>query len=120
MSGAAGGRVWIGADGKELGLVDSLGGLDDAVRAAASRAGLDEGSYGRTYIEPELSFSQQLAAEFIMRTVRVLTTLGLRKPEVAPSTLLHRVMRSIDRELKALTALNDPRSLYYHCFCTID
>ena len=55
-----------------------------------------------------------------MRTVRVLTTLGLRKPEVAPSTLLHRVMRSIDRELKALTALNDPRSLYYHCFCTID
>ncbi|MDQ1303345.1 MAG: protease [Pseudomonadota bacterium] len=114
------GRVWIGADGKELGLVDSLGGLDDAVRAAASRAGLDEGSYGRTYIEPELSFSQQLAAEFIMRTVRVLTTLGLRKPEVAPSTLLHRVMRSIDRELKALTALNDPRSLYYHCFCTID
>jgi protease-4 len=114
------GRVWIGADGKELGLVDSLGGLDDAVRAAASRAGLEEGSYGRTYIEPELSFSQQLAAEFIMRTVRVLTALGLRDPEVVPSTLLRRVMRSIDRELKALTALNDPRSLYYHCFCTID
>jgi protease-4 len=114
------GRVWIGADGKELGLVDSLGGLDDAVRAAASRAGLDEGSYGRTYIEPELSFSQQLAAEFIMRSVRVLTTLGLRDPEVLPSTLLRRVMHSVDRELKALTALNDPRSLYYHCFCTID
>jgi protease-4 len=114
------GRVWIGADGKELGLVDSLGGLDDAVRAAASRAGLEEGSYGRTYIEPELSFSQQLAAEFIMRTVRVLTALGLRDPEVVPSTLLRRVMRSIDRELKALTVLNDPRSLYYHCFCTID
>jgi protease-4 len=114
------GRVWIGADGKELGLVDSLGGLDDAVRAAASRAGLDEGSYGRTYIEPELSFSQQLAAEFIMRTVRVLTALGLRDPEVVPSTLLRRVVRSIDREIKALTALNDPRSLYYHCFCSID
>jgi protease-4 len=114
------GRVWIGADGKELGLVDSLGGLDDAVRAAASRAGLDEGSYGRTYIEPELSFSQQLAAEFIMRTVRVLTALGLRDPEVVPSALLRRVVRSIDREIKALTALNDPRSLYYHCFCSID
>jgi protease-4 len=114
------GRVWIGADGKELGLVDSLGGLDDAVRAAASRAGLDEGSYGRTYIEPELSFSQQLAAEFIMRTVRVLTALGLREPAVVPGDLLRRAMRSLDREVKALTSLNDPRSLYYHCFCAVD
>jgi protease-4 len=114
------GRVWIGADGKELGLVDSLGGLDDAVQAAASRAGLDEGSYGRTYIEPELSFSQQLAAEFIMRTVRVLTALGLREASVVPGDLLRRAMRSLDREVKALTALNDPRSLYYHCFCAVD
>lgn len=114
------GRVWIGADGKELGLVDSLGGLDDAVQAAANRAGLEEGRYGRTYIEPELSFSQQLAAEFIMRGVRVLTALGLREPAVVPGDLLRRAMRSLDREVKALTALNDPRSLYYHCFCAVD
>jgi protease-4 len=114
------GRVWIGADGKELGLVDSLGGLDDAVQAAASRAGLDEGSYGRSYIEPELSFAQRMAAEFIMRSVRVLTALGLREPAVVPGELLRRAMRSLDREVKALTVLNDPRSLYYHCFCTVD
>jgi protease-4 len=114
------GRVWIGADGLELGLVDSLGGLGDAVKAAASRAGLDEGSYGQSYIEPELSFSQKLAAEFIMRGVRVLNTLGLRETAVMPSDLLRRTMRSLDREFKSLTALNDPRSLYYHCFCTVD
>jgi protease-4 len=112
--------VWIGADGLELGLVDSLGGLGDAVKAAASRAGLDEGSYGQSYIEPELSFSQKLAAEFIMRGVRVLNTLGLRETAVMPSDLLRRTMRSLDREFKSLTALNDPRSLYYHCFCTVD
>ncbi len=113
------GRVWIGADGKELGLVDSIGGLDEAVQAAASRAGLDANKYGRRYIEPELSFGQRLAAELITRSVRVLTALGLRTPETVPSGLVRQAMRAVDREVKALTALNDPRSLYYHCFCSI-
>ncbi len=34
------GRVWLGADAVSAGLVDALGGLDDAVRAAASMAEL--------------------------------------------------------------------------------
>jgi protease-4 len=114
------GRVWIGEDGKELGLVDSIGGLDEAVQAAASRAGLKEGKYGRTYIEPELSFGQRLAAALLTRTMRVMSRLGLHRPEAAPGDLVRRAMRSLDREVKALTALNDPRSLYYHCFCRID
>lgn len=37
---AARGRVWTGADAREHGLVDELGGLDRAVELAASRAGL--------------------------------------------------------------------------------
>jgi protease-4 len=36
------GRVWTGTDAKALGLVDELGGLEDAVAAAASLAGLEE------------------------------------------------------------------------------
>ncbi|MCL4792622.1 MAG: S49 family peptidase, partial [Gammaproteobacteria bacterium] len=114
------GRVWIGADGLELGLVDSLGGIDEAVQAAASRAGLQEGGYGRSYIEPELSFAQRLAAALVMRTVRALTALGLREPALVPGEFLRRTLRSLDREVKSLTALNDPRGLYYHCFCTVD
>ncbi len=35
------GRVWPGAKAKEIGLVDELGGLDRAVKAAADLAGLD-------------------------------------------------------------------------------
>ena len=114
------GRVWIGADGKELGLVDSIGGLDEAVQAAASRAGLEEGQYGRTYIQPELSFGQRLAAELVVRSVRVMAALGLRAPEAGTAGLVRRAMRSFDDEFKALAALNDPRGLYYHCFCAID
>jgi protease-4 len=35
------GRVWLGADAKEQKLVDVLGGLDDALRIAAEKAGLE-------------------------------------------------------------------------------
>ncbi|HUH46202.1 MAG TPA: S49 family peptidase, partial [Arenibacter sp.] len=35
------GRVWSGVDAKRLGLVDELGGLDDAVSEAAKIAGIE-------------------------------------------------------------------------------
>jgi protease-4 len=38
----AGGRVFTGAQALELGLIDQIGGLDDAVKFAASRAGLSD------------------------------------------------------------------------------
>ncbi len=36
------GRVWTGLKGKEIGLVDVIGDLDDAIAIAATKAGLDE------------------------------------------------------------------------------
>lgn len=36
------GRVWTGADAKENGLIDLLGGLDEAISVAAEKAGLTE------------------------------------------------------------------------------
>ena len=36
------GRVWVGADAKEIGLVDTLGGLDLALRIAAEKAGVTD------------------------------------------------------------------------------
>lgn len=35
------GRVWTGADAQEVGLVDELGGLDDALQIAAAKAGIE-------------------------------------------------------------------------------
>lgn len=36
------GRVWLGKDALQIGLVDSLGGIDDAIRKAAELAGVGE------------------------------------------------------------------------------
>jgi protease-4 len=41
IDGIAQGRVWTGRQARELGLVDELGGLDDAIRLAGQRARLD-------------------------------------------------------------------------------
>jgi protease IV len=42
IEAVARGRVWSGRDAREIGLVDELGGLRDAVRIARERAGLPE------------------------------------------------------------------------------
>ena len=46
------GRVWTGAQAKERGLVDALGGIDVAIKSAARRANLGD-SYRLEYVEPE-------------------------------------------------------------------
>jgi protease-4 len=50
VNDVAQGRVWTGAQAKERGLVDDLGGMDMALRSAARRAGLGE-NYRVEYIE---------------------------------------------------------------------
>ncbi len=55
------GIVWIGADAAEIGLVDQLGGLQEAVESAASLAGVDQWRTGRTQVPP--SFESILLEE---------------------------------------------------------
>lgn len=53
------GRVWTGMDAKEVGLVDRLGTLDDAIAIAAEQASLEEGSYKlRLLPRPKTVFEQ--------------------------------------------------------------
>jgi len=115
------GRVWIGADARERGLVDRIGGLDEAVAAAATRAGLEEGSYGRRYVQPELSLFQRMAVEFGARAVHAADRLGLgsflaglRGPGAG---MVGDVVSRLDRELTLLSRFNDPRGIYAHCLC---
>jgi protease IV len=60
----AGGRVWTGTQAKAIGLVDMLGGLDDAVKLAATIAKLDEGDYKVRYYPRKKEFIEQLTASF--------------------------------------------------------
>lgn len=118
------GRVWIGADARERGLVDRIGGLDEAVAAAAARAGLDEGDYGLRYVQPELSLLQRMAVEFGARAVRVADRIGIGAVIAglrgSGARVVDEVVARLDRELNLLARFNDPRGIYAHCLCVIE
>jgi len=118
------GRVWIGADAYERGLVDHIGGLDEATAAAAALAELEEGTYGRRYMEPEQSILQRLAIGLAMRVVRAADRLGagplLAALRLTPSGFAGDVLKRFDQELQLLSRFNDPRGIYFHCLCIVE
>jgi protease-4 len=57
----ASGRVWSGSQAKERGLVDLLGGYNDAIRIAASAAGIEE--YSVRYYPRKKPFFEQIVSQ---------------------------------------------------------
>ena len=60
----AGGRVWTGSQGKAIGLVDQLGGLDDAIKLAAQSAKLKSDDYQLKFQPRKKPFFEQLMHSF--------------------------------------------------------
>jgi len=56
------GRVWSGLDAQRLGLVDSLGDLDDATKAAATLAGIEQ-DYSTVRITQPMSLREKILVE---------------------------------------------------------
>lgn len=114
VEAVAGGRIWTGRDAQRLGLVDQLGDLDAVVAAAAARGGLGD-EYRINFLQQELSIEESLALELLTSFIR---TTGLSaQPRIA--AWFERMTRSMDRELGGLLQLQDPRQVYYHCFCQL-
>jgi protease IV len=110
------GRVWIGADAQRLGLVDELGGVDAAVKAAAGLAKLREGEYGVSWREKELTWRETLLRQMRAEGLAAADALGLVPREPAA---VRRVVGALERELGSLAAFDDPRSIYYYCGCDL-
>ena len=102
------GRVWSGADAARIGLVDELGGLQQAIAAAAVAAGLRPGDYELEPVRPAGDWRAQL--------------LDFLSIEAGGDWLPDWLGRlSDDPGLHWLRhGLNDPRDLYAHCFCELD
>lgn len=102
------GRVWLGSQAKEKGLVDKLGGLDAALKSAAARAGLTD--YDVVYVEKPMSPRDQLLARLLDNGDEPDGTQP--RPSLVETTLAR--LRS---ELQALALWNDPGHMYLHCLC---
>ncbi|GAB4123606.1 MAG: signal peptide peptidase SppA [Rhodothalassiaceae bacterium] len=106
------GRVWAGATAHELGLVDDLGDLDDAIAAAARRAGLEEGAYDVGYLEEKRSPFEQLLLDLMQQLD---SHIPLRDSHLGTSGPLGLLETQIRAASDALAMLNDPRGAYALC-----
>jgi protease-4 len=114
IDAAAHGRVWIGTDALERGLVDRLGTLDDAIRSAAELAGLEEGSYGIEHVEQPLGFAERLMMSLTARGMGFVARL-IDTPRW--QGMVGRALESSLEPLAFVERLNDPRGVYAYCFC---
>ncbi len=95
------GRVWSGAEAKKIGLVDDIGGLNDAIRYAAKKAGL-----GNNYQLVEYPRPRNLSEiiDQFMRDMSPGASLG--------NGALGQMMGELKDQIKILSHFNDPRGVY--------
>jgi protease-4 len=96
------GRVWSGQDAKALGLVDEIGGIDDAIEYAAEQAKLGENWELEEY--PKLRSLEQ-------RILETLTNEASARTQKVPDPLTAEFMK-IQADLAILQSMNDPRGIY--------
>ena len=97
------GRVWAGSTALELGLIDNLGTLEEAIERAATLAGIDE--YTTYYPSQDLDWRQQLLDSFS-------SFLKSFIPEVIEKNII--IEESIN-SLREIDKFNDPKGLYVRC-----
>ena len=96
------GRVWSGQDAKALGLVDEIGGIDDAIEYAAQQAKLGENWELEEY--PKLRSLEQ-------RILETLTNEASARTQKVPDPLTAEFLK-IQADLAILQSMNDPRGIY--------
>lgn len=109
------GRVWIGKTALELGLVDELGELDQALQKAAELAELED--YDTQYITRKLSAQELFWKEFFGQTLAYAARSAITNME---SPLVGMVKQVIS-DFSELDKLNDPQGMYVLCLqCKIN
>jgi len=115
VDAVAQGRVWIGTDAVDKGLVDHLGLFDEAVKAAAKRASI-EGEYDVERMEPPLSWAESLALQiriwFAVNVVGDVVNHG-------PLAQLSQRVEPLQRELDRWSRMNARDHRYVYCFCDL-
>jgi protease IV len=103
MDALAEGRVFDGKKAQEIGLVDRIGTMQDAIASAAKKAGLKE--YTALFLHKPLSIRSKLLQQFGVKIAAIL------EPLHVSSGLLSGISKLVDPIDKALK-FNDPQGIY--------
>jgi len=115
------GRVWSGKKAKELGLVDELGNLTDAVVAAATLAKLEQ--YDTLLIEKEQSSRNKIIQQLLGQSSTLVSLFSANEEQVAidlatnsvNSKPLSQFITMMKNELSLMNQFNDPQGRYTLC-----
>jgi protease-4 len=103
----AGGRVWIATSAKEIGLVDEIGGIDEAIAYAANMAELED--YQVEYYGQELS-----PEELIIRELLENFDVSVGEPKVLSA------LNGLADLYETLTDIQEPKALLTCKDCLVD
>ncbi len=110
------GRVWIGSDAQKLGLIDHLGGMTEALDAAAKLAKLEK-PYKLKYFQEKLSFWQQVTNQLLAKTL-------IQGPAEVPNRKMFNpytyILRILVNRMKRFAQFNDPNGVYAYCMEDVD
>lgn len=108
------GQVWTGQKALQLGLVDQLGDLNDAIVEAAELADLSE--YSVIYQRKPLTVYEQFLAEINGNIRASLVGLGVNIDQASwlPDSLRQQAV-SLLKPFALLDQLTDPRGVYLYC-----
>jgi protease-4 len=104
------GRVWTGEKALELGLVDQLGDLNEAIIVAAKLAKVSD--YDVDYRRKPMTLYEQFFIQLNSNVRAFMAGFGVQG--LLP-TVLHRQAELILKPLHVLDTLNDPKGLYLYC-----
>jgi protease-4 len=104
--------VWTGEEAREAGIVDELGGVDEAIAEAARLAGIEE-DYDVEWVEQHISWRDAFAMQFRAAVARVIAMIA---PPRAP---LPGISEALTRA-RALVALSADGRPVYLCNCRVD
>ncbi len=114
----AGGRIWTGAMAADQGLVDRLGGLDDAVAAAAERAGLGD-DYEVVWVEKEPSLDELLLIRAFSLAPAALAGWAGGNSGSPAGRLLERWLGGVTDQAARFLELAASGQPVSHCLCEI-
>src|SRR5574337_138014 len=109
VEAVAEGRVWLGTEAKERGLVDDLGGFEQAVASAARRAKLERFEVIRA--EAELPVRERFLRHLLDSAAPWLASTA------QPASPFAKLFAELQAKAGELLRWNDPNHVYAHCLC---
>lgn len=102
------GRVWTGEKALELGLVDHMGNIDQAIKAAADMAELSD--YKVVHWEDKVPFEMQVIAKLLNQdgTIKEAAKTALNSPE-------QKLLQKFREKMALFNLMNDPGHAYVLC-----